>query len=97
MLRVFRDNLKYLKWVLWLVVLVFVGFVFVDFGSIDLASQGGRNINAAAVVGDDEVPYKAFEQAYRQLEGQYRELLFERDEIVADAEKTIRIERLANP
>ena len=31
------------------------------------------------------------------LEGQYRELLFERDEIVADAEKTIRIERLANP
>lgn len=73
MLRVFRDNLKYLKWVLWLVVLVFVGFAFLDFGSIDLTSQGGGSINAAATVGDEEVPYKQFEQAYRQLEGQYRD------------------------
>lgn len=73
MLRVFRDNLKYLKWVLWLVVLVFVGFAFLDFGSIDLAARGGGGINAAAVVGDDKIAYREFEQAYRRLEGQYRE------------------------
>ena len=71
MLRVFRDNLKYLKWVLWLVVLVFVSFAFLDFGSIDLTSGGGGNLKAAAIVGEDEVPYREFEQAYRQLEGQY--------------------------
>jgi len=73
MLRVFRDNLKYLKWVLWLVVVVFVGFAFLDFGSLDLTSQGGAGINAAAVVGSEEVPYREFEQAYRRLETQYRE------------------------
>ena len=32
MLKVFRDNLKYLSWILWGVILVFVVFVFVDFG-----------------------------------------------------------------
>ena len=34
MLKVFRDNLKYLSWILWLVIAVFILFVFADFGSI---------------------------------------------------------------
>jgi peptidyl-prolyl cis-trans isomerase D len=73
MLRVFRDNLQYLKWVLWLVVLVFVGFVFVGFGSIDLTAQGGSVTTPAAKVGTQEVSYAQFERAYRQVETQYRE------------------------
>ena len=32
MLKVLRDNLKYLSWILWVVILVFIAFVFVDFG-----------------------------------------------------------------
>lgn len=73
MLRVFRENLKYLKWVLWLVVVVFVAFAFLDFGSLDLGAGSGSASTAAAQVGSDEVTYSQFERAYRQLETQYRE------------------------
>ena len=27
------DNLKYLSWILWVVILIFIAFVFVDFGA----------------------------------------------------------------
>lgn len=71
MLKVFRDNLKYLSWVLWGVILVFVLFAFTDFGS---QSIGGTAPNtAAAVVGDHEISYEEFQNAYRQVETQYRE------------------------
>ena len=64
MLKVFRDNLKYLSWVLWLVILVFVLFIFVDFGSINLGGGPAAPGSAAAVVGNAEVSYTAFERAY---------------------------------
>ncbi len=32
MLKILRDNLKYLSWILWLVIVIFIAFVFVDFG-----------------------------------------------------------------
>jgi hypothetical protein len=32
MLKVFRDNLKRLVWILWVVIAAFVLLVFVDFG-----------------------------------------------------------------
>ena len=32
MLKIFRDNLRYLSWILWIVIIIFVAFVFVDFG-----------------------------------------------------------------
>ena len=66
MLKMFRDNLKYLSWVLWLVIIVFVVFLFTDFGSIGPA--GGVDSAAAARVGDYEISYSEFEQAYRQQE-----------------------------
>ncbi len=64
MLKVFRDNLKYLSWVLWLVILVFVLFLFTDFGSIQ--PTGGVDSSTAARVGDYEISYGEFEQAYRR-------------------------------
>jgi peptidyl-prolyl cis-trans isomerase D len=73
MLKVFRDNLKYLSWVLWLVIAVFVLFIFVDFGSIRLAGGPAAAGDSAAVVGGDEVPYREFERAYKQVEEQYRQ------------------------
>jgi len=71
MLKVFRDNLKYLSWVLWGVILVFILFVFVDFG-------GGvpgpvQQTASAAQVGGDEISYGEFQRAYRQTEDAYRE------------------------
>ena len=76
MLKVFRDNLKYLSWVLWLVILVFVLFLFTDFGSIQPA--GGVDGSAAARVGDYEISYGEFEQAYRRQEAQLEQLYGQR-------------------
>jgi peptidyl-prolyl cis-trans isomerase D len=70
MLKVLRDNLKFLSWILWVVIFVFIAFVFVDFGrGIGVSHAGG----AAATVGDQSVSYKEFEREYRRLEDQYRQ------------------------
>lgn len=68
MLKVFRDNLKYLSWVLWLVIVVFILFLFTDFGGI-MPNAGGA-ADTAARVGDYEISFSEFEQAYRQQEAQ---------------------------
>lgn len=76
MLKVFRENLKYLNWILWLVIAIFVAFIFVDWGIGGL----GRTNNAsyAAKVGDATVSMQEFERTYKQLESQYREVYGER-------------------
>ncbi len=71
MLKILRDNLKYLSWILWLVVLIFVAFVFVDFGGALRGTGGGRS--AAATVGGDEISYAEFQREYQRLEEQYRQ------------------------
>jgi len=71
MLKILRDNLKYLSWILWLVVLIFIAFVFVDFGGGLSGGPGPRA--AAATVGDRTVSYRDFEREYRRLENQYRQ------------------------
>ena len=71
MLKVLRDNLKYLSWILWVVILIFIAFVFVDFGGGLTQGTGARA--SAATVGTDKISYADFERQYRQLEGQYRQ------------------------
>jgi peptidyl-prolyl cis-trans isomerase D len=75
MLKILRDNLRYLSWILWLVIIVFVAFVFVDFGG---ARMGGDATGAAATVGDREVSYVEYQRQYRTLEDRYRQTLGER-------------------
>lgn len=71
MLKVFRDNLKHLSWILWAVILVFVLLVFVDFGG---AVSGFSNPTSAAVtVGDQKVTYGEFQRAHRQLDERFRQ------------------------
>ena len=72
MLKVFRDNLKYLSWVLWLVIIVFILFVFVDFGGS--VPGGGPTTAAAVTVGKHQISYADFERAYRRTEDTYRQL-----------------------
>ena len=55
MLKILRDNLKYLSWILWLVVLIFIAFVFVDFGGGLSGGPGPRA--AAATVGGRTAPW----------------------------------------
>ncbi|MEZ5312903.1 MAG: SurA N-terminal domain-containing protein [Thermoanaerobaculia bacterium] len=71
MLKILRDNLKYLSWILWVVILIFIAFVFVDFGGGLSRGTGGRA--AAATVGGEEISYTDFQREYRVLEGQYRQ------------------------
>ncbi|MDX1630247.1 MAG: peptidyl-prolyl cis-trans isomerase [Thermoanaerobaculia bacterium] len=70
MLKVLRDSMKYLAWILWLVIAVFILFVFVDFGGGMPASR--RPGQAAATVGEQEITYGEFEREYRNLEEQMR-------------------------
>jgi peptidyl-prolyl cis-trans isomerase D len=71
-LKMLRDNLKHLKFILWGVVLVFVALVFVDWGS------GGRTGSAAATavqVGDHIVTEDEFRDRVREREQMYQQQL----------------------
>jgi peptidyl-prolyl cis-trans isomerase D len=72
MLKVFRENLKYLSWILWAVIAVFVLFVFVDFGSV--VPGLGNPKSSAVTVGGQEVTYGEYQRAYRNLEEQFRQI-----------------------
>ena len=77
MLKVFRQNLKYLSWILWLVIVVFIAFVFVDFGG-GLSRDPNAPANYAAKIGGEEVSVQEFQRQYRTLEGQYRQIYGDR-------------------
>lgn len=71
MLKVFRDNLKYLSWVLWVIVILFVASLFFDFGRLDL---GTSSHSMAARVGNKTVTQAEFRQTYRQLTEQFKQM-----------------------
>jgi len=74
MLKVFRENIKYLSWILWVVIALFVLFVFVDFGSgiRNRDAAGGRNM--AAKVGSHTVTMVDYQRQYQQMEQMYGQL-----------------------
>ncbi len=72
MLKVLRENIKYLSWILWLIVIVFVVAIFLDFGQVP--SSGASDEAAAATVGGDHVTRAEVKRQYDLLEGQYRQL-----------------------
>jgi len=77
MLKVFRDNLKHLKWILVFVVLLFIFFIWADFGT-GIGNRGAAGGQVAAYVGDGEVTLTEFERHYRQLEGLYGQIYGDR-------------------
>jgi peptidyl-prolyl cis-trans isomerase D len=75
MLKVFRDNLKYLSWILWVVVGLFIFFIWADFGTLNRRGGGGGSApNVAATVGDQKVTLKEFEASYRHLSSTYQQV-----------------------
>ena len=75
-LRLMREWMKYLKWILWFVVITFIAALFFDFGSIN---QFGRASGQVAVsVGKEEVTYDEFRRQYQNLESRYRQMFGER-------------------
>jgi peptidyl-prolyl cis-trans isomerase D len=73
MLKVLRDNLKYLSWILWLVVALFIFSIWSGFGS-GVGQRGGVGENVAANVGGQKVTMEEFERSYKRLEGLYRQI-----------------------
>lgn len=82
MLKVLRDNLKYLSWILWAVIAIFVLFVFVDFGSFAPGANGPTG--TAASFGHQKISFEEFERLYKQTTAQYQRALGEQfnDEMV---------------
>ncbi len=72
MLKVLRENIKYLSWILWLIVIVFVLAIFLDFGRVP--SSGASDEAAAATVGGEHVTRAEVKRQYDLLEGQYRQI-----------------------
>lgn len=73
MLKALRQNLRYLHWILWLVIAVFVIFIFLDFGT-GVGNFGGGNQANAATVGGERITRVEFQRAYRRMEDQARQL-----------------------
>lgn len=71
MLKVLRDNLKYLSWILWAVIAVFVGAIFVDFGRFTPGQQ--RPSDAAATVGNEKISFDQLNRQYKGLERQLQQ------------------------
>jgi peptidyl-prolyl cis-trans isomerase D len=72
MLKVFRDNLKNLAWILWVIIALFVLALAVEFGgNVRNAQQGGT---VAATVGSERVTMPEFQRAYQNLDGLYRQI-----------------------
>lgn len=68
MLKVLRDNLRHLAWVLWLVI---AAFILLEFGAFGGLSGGGGN--AAATVGGQTVSYDDYRTEYQNLEAYFRQ------------------------
>jgi peptidyl-prolyl cis-trans isomerase D len=72
MLNVFRDNLKKLAWILWLVIAVFILLVFVDFGGAGF--QGPTDTGATATVDGEPITVREFRRQYERSERQAQAL-----------------------
>src|SRR5215475_9504809 len=73
MLKVIRDNLKYLSWILWVIIALFVAAIFVGFG--DVTSFGrGSSARVAAPVGHHSITRDDYQRSYQALERRFRQM-----------------------
>jgi peptidyl-prolyl cis-trans isomerase D len=86
MLKVFRDNLKNLAWILWVIIILFVLALAADFGA---SVRGGGNKATAAKVGGESVSLAEFQNEYRQLQNLYRQVYG--DQLTPEMEKQMRL------
>lgn len=86
MLKVFRDNLKNLAWILWAIIIVFILALVADFGA---GVGGGGSQATAATVGGESVSLEEFQREYRQIENLYRQIYGDR--LTPELEKQMRL------
>ena len=75
MLKLMRDNLKNLKWILWFVVGVFVLMIFVEWGSGRAGRMRGDSMaGLAARIGSANITETQFLKELRSTEERYRQM-----------------------
>jgi peptidyl-prolyl cis-trans isomerase D len=72
MLKVLRENVKYLSWILWVIIGLFVLFVFLDFGSISRTRNAG---SWAAKVGGTTISMIEYQRAEVEMDNRLRQQL----------------------
>ena len=70
-LKWLRDQMKYLTWILWIIVAAFIFALFFDFGAADFSRSQAQ---VAATVGDEQITYDEFRRQYQNLESRYRQM-----------------------
>lgn len=80
MLKIMRENLKHLKWVLWFVVFVFVLLIFVDWGTGRL--RGSSMEHVAARVAGIEISERDFLREVRQTDERLRSVYGQQYELI---------------
>jgi peptidyl-prolyl cis-trans isomerase D len=73
MLKVMRRSFQHLKWVLWFVVIVFVAFIFVDWGMGRVRGDRTPSGEIASLHGDP-ITAVDFDRQYKQTEDRYRQM-----------------------
>ncbi len=73
MLKVMRQSFHQLKWTLWAVVIVFVAFIFVDWG---MGRTGGTKFSSGEIarVGGDSISEMDFNRQYQTTLDRYRQM-----------------------
>ena len=85
MLKVFRDNLKNLAWILWAIIALFVLALAVEFGG----NVRQANQNVAATVGSDQVTRLEYDRAHKNLVTRVRQVYGE--QLTPEMEKQMRL------
>src|SRR4051812_36401985 len=85
MLKVFRDNLKNLAWILWVIIALFVLALAADFGGSFRGSGGGAD--TVAKVGKETVSRQEFKRAYQNMTNIYRQIYG--DQLTPEMEKQL--------
>ena len=83
MLKVFRDNLKNLAWILWVIIALFVLALAADFG----ASVRRGSKATAATVGGEAISLAEFQREFQVQSNYYRQALG--DQFTPDMEKRV--------
>ena len=73
MLKVMRRSFQHLKWVLWFVVVVFVAFIFVDWGMGRVRGDKTSSGEIASIHGEP-ITAVDFDRQYKQTEDRYRQM-----------------------
>ncbi len=73
MLKVMRQSFQQLKWILWFVVIVFVAFIFVDWGMGRVRGDKSASGEIATVNGD-RITSVDFNRQYQQTQDRYRQM-----------------------